>query len=48
MNVSLLSLGNKEFLVELTNSTTRKCIGPFKRDDGRLALADDEKACLMN
>ena len=31
-----------------TNSTTRKCIGPLKWVDGSLALADDEKACLMN
>ena len=35
-------------LNKATNSTTRKCIGPLKRDDGSLALADDEKACLMN
>ena len=31
-----------------TNLTTRRCIGPLKRDDGSLALADDEKASLMN
>ena len=35
-------------LNKATNSTTRKCIGPLKQDDGSLALADDEKACLMN
>ena len=35
-------------LNKATNSTTRKCIGPLKWDDGSLALADDEKACLMN
>ena len=26
----------------------RKTIGPVKRDDGTLALADQEKACIMN
>ena len=35
-------------LNKATNSTIRKCIGPLKRDDGSLALADDEKTCLMN
>ena len=35
-------------LNKATNLTTRKCIGPLKRDDGSFALADDEKASLMN
>lgn len=31
-----------------TNPKVRKTIGPLKRDDDTLALADPEKACLMN
>ena len=35
-------------LNKATNSTTRKCTGPSKRDDGSLALADDEKEEMYN
>ena len=35
-------------LNKATNLTTRRCIGPLKRVDGSLALAENEKACLMN
>ena len=31
-----------------TDPKARKTIGPVKRDDGTLALADQEKACIMN
>ena len=31
-----------------TDPKARKTIGPVKRDDGTLALADQEKACIIN
>ena len=36
------------FLNKAINPTVHKSIGPLKRDDGSLALTDEEKASLMN